>query len=115
MRSGCLATSPELHRESKTNALLIFISFLLITRFVSRFPNYGDAPIHAAIALILLAAYMVFSFAIPAIVSRGVHLRLRRRHAYGGRVCATLGASKSAALIFLICSLQEPRIRNRGL
>jgi hypothetical protein len=49
---------------------------------------------------------MAFSF---DTVSRGVHRRRRRTQAYGGRVCATRGASKSAALIFLICSLQDPQ------
>jgi len=101
-RSGFLAVSPELRRESRTNTLLICISFLLIPRFVPRYPNHVDAPIHVVIAFILMAASMVFRFAIPASVSRGVHLRRRRTEAHGGRVCATLGASKSAALIFLM-------------
>jgi hypothetical protein len=34
---------------------------------------------------------------------------MQAQGAYGGRECATLGASKSAAFIFLICDLQDIR------
>src|SRR5208282_4584412 len=98
-KSWANAALPNSRTNPKTIALLIFISFLLISRFLFENPICSHAPTPSA----------------DSTASRGVPSSDQEHCAYGGCECASARASNLAAVTVLISPVQpeDPEERPR--